>query len=317
MPGAAVIDPSSSTGGSTHGTSEGDAVVGPPGAGARSAAMEANTRALAAIDEHHWMYRNRRAMIDEALATLALDPASTPHVLDVGCGPGGTTKHLAQVGPVTAIDPSPAAASFVLERIPTARFLLGAIDDLDELLGDARFGLVACFGALNHLSVADPRSAVRSLADRVAPGGGLLLEEPADQRLHRHMDVVSDTVRRFDLEDLRAATTDAGLQLVQSRYVHAWAWPVAWALARRERHRPPAPDRPPAELAIDSFARTATLLDRAERRLARTRLRLPVGTGCWVVARRPAVEGPTRTRAPGAPRPGSSAPGSAPSESPR
>lgn len=249
--------------------------------------------ALGSIDTHHWLYRARNDRIDDAATLLGLDRPAARTVLDVGCGPGGTTMRLASIGQVTAIDPSAAAAPFLARRIPSARFLQGGIDDLDALLGEAEFDLVSCFGALNQRSVSDPDRAMASLARRVAPAGGLLIEEPADERLRRQMDAVSDSVVRFDLADLCDSVRSAGLDVVAARYLHGWAWPVARVLAWDDRRRPKPPDEHPTEMATDAFARTAYLLTRLERRVAR-HISPPIGTGCWVVARRPGPDGPGR-----------------------
>lgn len=254
------------------------------------AMRDESVEALASIDTHHWYFRARNDLISDAIDQLGMSVPRTRTVLDVGCGPGGTTMLLAAVGQVTAIDPSPAAAPFVARRIPSARFLLGGVDDLDALVGEEEFDLVCCFGALNQRSVSQPDRAVAALARRVAPGGGLMLAEPADERLRRQMDAESETAVRFDLRDLCNSVRSTQLEVVTARYVHGWAWPVARLLAWNDQRRPKSPQERPAEMSTEAFARTAYLLSRVERRLAH-RLEPPCGTGCWVVAQRPGAPG--------------------------
>lgn len=249
-----------------------------------------SVEALGSIDTHHWFFRARNDLIDDAVDLLGMNAPGTRSVLDVGCGPGGTTMRLASIGDVTAIDPSPAAAPFVTRRIPSARFLQGGIDDLDDLLGEEEFDLVSCFGVLNQRSVADPDRAMAALARRVAPGGGLLIGEPADERLRRQIDAESETAVRFDLKELCDSVQSAHLDLIAARYVHGWAWPVARVLAWNDRRRPKSPEELPTEMSTEALARTAYLLTRVERRVAR-HLTPPRGTGCWVVARRPGSPG--------------------------
>lgn len=255
--------------------------------GDEASLREESTVALASIDMSFWWYRARGDRIDEALDQLEMHRNGQRSVLDVGCGPGGSTLRLTSIGPVTAIDPSPAAARFLQERIPTARFILGGIADLDDLIADERFDLVSCFGALNQESVPDPAVALRGVADRVAPGGALLIDEPADARLRRQMDIEGRSARRFDLSYLVDEVQSAGFEIVTARYIHGWAWPVARVLAWRDRRRPLDPERPPSELTTDTLARTAYFLASVEAALARRGIAPRAGTGCWIVARRP------------------------------
>jgi SAM-dependent methyltransferase len=241
---------------------------------------------LASIDTWHWFFRARRLLIDEALLHLGVERDGRHTVLDVGCGPGGTTATFEAVGPITAIDPSPIAGRYLAERVPGATFHLGGLADLDDLLGDRTFDLVCCFGALNQASVPDPAAAIGRLATKVAPGGGLLIDEPADERLRRQMDLSGSSVRRFELGALTEAVRSTGLVVRDARYVHGWAWPVARLLAWQSRRRPKPADHPPTELANRSLDRTAYRLAQLECAAARRGVRPPRGTGCWVVAQR-------------------------------
>lgn len=241
--------------------------------------------ALARVDERHWYYLARRDLVRDAAAGAALPDAGGLRVLDVGCGAAGTTSFLAGWGDVTAVDRSPAAARWMARRVPGGRFVEGSVVDLDDLLDEARFDLVTCFGMLNHRSIASPDAAIGALGRRVSDGGILILEEPADPRLHRQVDVVGHTARRFELPTLVEAVQGAGLEVLDARYLHAWAWPVARAIALKQRRYPPAGNQLPSELERQGLNRVAYALTRAERRLGSVGLRAPFGTGCWVIAR--------------------------------
>ncbi|MBM3662405.1 MAG: class I SAM-dependent methyltransferase [Actinobacteria bacterium] len=249
---------------------------------------------LASIDTWHWFFRVRRLLIDDALVRLGIDRDGRHTVLDVGCGPGGTTATLASVGPVTAIDPSPIAGRYLMERMPEADFHLGGLDDLDHLLDERTFDLVCCFGALNQASVPNPAAAIGRLAARVAPGGGLLIDEPADDRLRRQMDRAGSSVRRFELGDLGEFARSSGLIVLDAHYVHGWAWPIARMLAWHSQLRPKPADHPPSELMNRSLDRTAYRIARLEHAAGRRGIRSPRGTGCWVVAQRPTGENEQR-----------------------
>lgn len=241
--------------------------------------------ALATVDQWHWLYRERA---DRIAATLGRwrPGAGALTMLDVGCGPGGTTTELSSYGHITAIDPSTASQRWVTQRLPDARFLLGGVDQLDDLLGDETFDVVSAFNSLYHRSITDPRHAVESLARQVANGGLLMLEEPADQRLFRQQDRVSHTGRRFDIIDLVEPCEAAGLRVVSRRFLHSWAWPAARMIAWRDQRRPPAGDAVASEMASPLLDAVAARLERMEGAAVRRGYSPGRGTGCWVVATR-------------------------------
>lgn len=246
--------------------------------------------ALAQVDTTHWYYRARFDAIHEVLATGVRRSDTERSILDVGCGPGGTTRELARFGRVTALDPSAAAQEWLARRVPAARFARGSIADLDVLLGPSEFDVVTCFGVLNHRSVTAPTEALDSLCRRVAAGGLLLLEEPADERLRRQMDTVGETSRRFELEDLSGSVAASGLRVIQARYINSWAWGLARTLALVEGLRPRPPDEMPREMTgggVDRLCYGLTVRER--RRVARGHAPRR-GTGVWIVAERPGRE---------------------------
>jgi 2-polyprenyl-6-hydroxyphenyl methylase/3-demethylubiquinone-9 3-methyltransferase len=110
------------------------------------------------------------------LDECALRPLEGKTALDVGCGAGLLAEPLARMGAaVTAVDAAP-------ELIAAAReHAAGAGLDIDyRAVGveaiDGRFDLLTAMEVVEH--VADPRAFVASLAERLAPGGLLILSTP-------------------------------------------------------------------------------------------------------------------------------------------
>lgn len=103
-------------------------------------------------------------------------PLEGKSALDVGCGAGLLAEPLARLGArVTAIDAAP-------ELVEAARLhAIGQGLDIDyraaavETL-DSRFDLVTAMEVIEH--VADPNAFLASLAERLAPGGLLILSTP-------------------------------------------------------------------------------------------------------------------------------------------
>ena len=119
-----------------------------------------------------------RDMVDQHfhLDECALRPLAGKSALDVGCGAGLLAEPLARLGAsVTAIDAAP-------ELIDAARAHAAGqglqIDyravGVEELEGE--YDLVTALEVIEH--VADPQGFVTSLAQRLAPGGLLILSTP-------------------------------------------------------------------------------------------------------------------------------------------
>lgn len=125
-----------------------------------------------AIDRH-WH-------VDEA----ALKPLAGRTALDAGCGAGLLCEPLARLGAlVTGVDAAPenvAAARLHAEGQGLAiDYRAGEL----AMLGDARFDLVTSLEVIEH--VTDPAAFVSGLADRLAPGGLMILSTPNRTTLSR------------------------------------------------------------------------------------------------------------------------------------
>jgi 2-polyprenyl-6-hydroxyphenyl methylase/3-demethylubiquinone-9 3-methyltransferase len=103
-------------------------------------------------------------------------PLTSKTALDVGCGAGLLAEPLARLGAkVTGIDAAP-------EVIAVAREHASAMGlEIDYRVGDVqalegRFDLITCMEVVEH--VAEPAAFVKALADRLAPGGLLVMSTP-------------------------------------------------------------------------------------------------------------------------------------------
>lgn len=132
--------------------------------------------------EGSWMERlgNLRNVVRQELIARQLHEhvSAGMRALDVGCGQGTQALRLAESGcRVTGVDPSPD----LLDRFRSSaeanslqvQLIVGAIDELDSVLGDRVYDIVCAHGLLMYLD--DHERAITALVERVAPGGKLSL----------------------------------------------------------------------------------------------------------------------------------------------
>ncbi|MEW2326197.1 class I SAM-dependent methyltransferase [Micromonospora chersina] len=179
--------------------------------------MEATEiRKLAALEDTHWWYRERRVLLGRALRRLAAGGTRPGRALDIGAAGGGNTRVLRAHGwrPL-ALEYSAEGAGVARER------------GLDVIRADARhlpvpsagLDLVVAFDILEHFD--EDHLAAAEIRRVLRPGGTALIAVPADMRLWSAHDVAVGHVRRYDRAGLRAVVAKAGLVLDE-----LWSWNV-------------------------------------------------------------------------------------------
>ncbi|MEV0725703.1 class I SAM-dependent methyltransferase [Micromonospora purpureochromogenes] len=179
--------------------------------------MEATEiRKLAALEDTHWWYRERRALLARSLRRLAAAGTRPGRALDVGAAGGGNTRVLRAHGwrPL-ALEYSADGA-----RVARERGLDVIRADARHLpLGSASLGLVVAFDILEHFD--EDHLAAAEIRRTLRPGGTALIAVPCDMALWSAHDVAVGHVRRYDRESLRAVVEKAGLVVDQ-----LWSWNV-------------------------------------------------------------------------------------------
>jgi SAM-dependent methyltransferase len=144
-------------------------------------------------------------------------PPPGADVLEVGCGQGGFAARLAQRYSYTGVEPDGVSAARAAERLAAAGGR-GTVHhgDLSVLDPADRFDLVCAFEVIEH--IADDGQALREWADRLRPGGWLLLSTPAYQHRFGPADEMVGHFRRYDppvMAQLLARTGLREVELVQ------------------------------------------------------------------------------------------------------
>lgn len=209
--------------------------------------------------------------------------------LDAGCGDGRLARRLLERAPdaeVVAIDVEPELVEANRRTGPAGiDWRLGGVGELD--LPREHFDLVVCVDVMEHIR--DDEAAMRWLADRLTPGGALVIHVPGAGQ--RHLRSVAAELEAeisagegphfregYGPAQLRALGERAGLQpleVASTFHVALVRWAVdveTWVYLRRARWLKAL--LLPLLLAVQAI----------ERRASPTRH----GNGCMMVASRPA-----------------------------
>ena len=155
---------------------------------------EQEIRKSAALEQRHWWYAERRALVKRLVG-----PLTPGRALDVGCGGGGNTGVLRDLGwQVTGLEYSPVAA-----RLARSRRLSVVRGDAQRLpFADASMDLVMSTDMWEHIE--DDAAVARETARVLKPGGRALVAVPAGMDLWSGHDVALGHVRRYDRASLTA-----------------------------------------------------------------------------------------------------------------
>ncbi|MGL4173627.1 MAG: class I SAM-dependent methyltransferase [Actinomycetota bacterium] len=185
--------------------------------------MEATeVRKLAAVEDRHWWYRERRRLLSREVRGLRPGIA-----LDVGAAGGGNTRVLRRLGwQSVALEYGADGAQVAQERgLATLRADATALPVADGVVD-----LVVAFDVLEHLE--DDLTAAREVFRVLRPGGHFLVAVPADPRLWSAHDEAVGHVRRYTRQTLTAVLSEAGFELGPLR---SWNVLLRPAVALRRR----------------------------------------------------------------------------------
>ena len=215
-------------------------------------------RRSAALEQRHWWYAGRRAVVRRALAGVGPGRA-----LDVGCGPGGNSAVLRDLGwQVAALDHSPDAAEMAHARgLPALR-----ADARQLPFRDAAFDLVLSTDAWEHIEEDD---LVAAEAHRVLrPGGHLFVMVPAGMDLWSGHDLALGHVRRYERDQLVGLVERAGFRVDAVTGWNVLLRPVARARRRQrtESSSEMEPVNPVVNLGLRAIVALEALLPVRHRR---------------------------------------------------
>lgn len=237
------------------------------------------------LEESHWWFRSRRALVSRILHRRVQAALSeNPRILDAGCGTGINLTRLGVLGRASGCDISAEALAFSRER--GLGFLVQAdVNRLPYL--DGTFDLVTFFDVLYHRDILDDTAVLREACRILRDGGFCLITDSALEKLRGPHDAAHHGARRYDKASLRAKLETAGFDIVHLTYFFMTTYP-ALALRRRfERRRaarrPETPSKSDLSLNPRWLDKAMSGLLKPEAGLA-ARRPLPVGSSIVALA---------------------------------
>jgi len=185
---------------------------------------------LARTEESYWWHRGRQRIVRRLLDRYVAPDA---RVLDIGCGPGGTTLAYASGRRVVATDASPESLKWASERGLT----VAAMDATRLAVAPATFDAVVALDILEH--VHDDAAVLHEAYRALRPGGVLVVTVPAYQFLWSNHDDAVGHLRRYTRGPLVRMVRTAGFQIAVGEYTMAAILPAAIVVRLAERLRPP------------------------------------------------------------------------------
>ncbi|MEV4352123.1 class I SAM-dependent methyltransferase [Actinoplanes sp. NPDC049596] len=168
---------------------------------------------LVALEDRHWWYRERRALLARNLRRL---PGVPGRALDIGAAGGGNTRVLQRHGwsPI-AVEYGHDGAQAAHDRaLPTVRG-----DGRHLPFASESVDLVVAFDVLEHID--DDERVVAEMRRVLRPGGSALITVPCDMKLWSAHDEAVGHLRRYTRGTLRTAVESGGLEIERM-----WSWNV-------------------------------------------------------------------------------------------
>lgn len=169
---------------------------------------------MADVENVHWWYRGLRDLISRVLQARGFTERSELRVLDAGCGTGENLRMLRdqfRIAYLGGFDPSALALDLARRKVPEAD--LYQSDLCQPELRAEEYDLVLNCDVLCITGLESARDGMRRIAQRIRPGGLLIVNLPAFQWLYSRHDQAVGTRRRFTATEIRSFLESLGLRV--------------------------------------------------------------------------------------------------------
>lgn len=168
--------------------------------------------------------RERRLLIDRCDAWLfdMIEPFIGRRVLEVGCGVGNLLAHLRNREFVLGIDTSASSVEHVKTQFQNCTNIQAITCDVTDSsfmeFKAHRFDTIISLNVFEHID--NDVLAIRQSREVLTQEGKFILIVPAHQWLYGPMDRSIGHYRRYSIQDLQSKMNQAGLQVIEQRYIN-------------------------------------------------------------------------------------------------
>ncbi len=169
------------------------------------------------VEDSHWWYVGRRAILESFLETIAADLQTTNNnlrILDVGCGTGGNLEMLANFGAAEGVDVSDDALEFCQSKGLTVH--KGLAEKLP--FADESFDVATALDVVEHLD--DDIAGLAEMFRILKKGGKTLIFVPAFMWLWGVQDDVSNHRIRYTKKQITERLQKAGFEIERATYAN-------------------------------------------------------------------------------------------------
>ena len=234
---------------------------------------------MSQLEEVHWWFVGRRAILDALIKRLALPNHAT--ILEAGCGTGGNLAMLNHYGKVSGIEYDTIARELSVRR-QIGTIVAGCLPNILPFR-EQQFDMVALFDVLEHLK--EDIASLKALRSRLKSNGWLILTVPANPWMWSDHDVVHHHKRRYTLRHLCRVVKTAGYQITYVSYFNFLLFPLIAAIRISQKWQGKQEERSDLTLPSKFLNSVLTLIFSSEKYAVANRVSIPFGVSLILIAR--------------------------------
>jgi SAM-dependent methyltransferase len=247
---------------------------------------------MAELEASHWWYAGVQDLFKRLLENPQFAPGKNPNILDAGCGSGA---HIQLLGGLLkpaylgGFDLSELAVEHAAKKSPEADIYQSDLCKPEVHISG--LDLILCCDVLYTTPLDEGIAGLKTVTDRLNPGGLLLLHLPAYNWLKSRHDLAVHTRQRFTKDSARRILTSLQLRVEFLSYRMCVLLPavVAWRLPTLFRRgatnsETASSDLRPVPAPLNRLLLTALQL---ENRILSRGIPLPWGSSIVAVGRKP------------------------------
>lgn len=166
---------------------------------------------LAQQEDKYWWNVLRKNLIKFTISKY-ISASKSLDILDLGCGPGGTTSILTEFGNVTGADTSQAALNNLTKLYPNIKTVQCNLDGTTLPFNASSFDLVTAFDVLEHIE--QDTNVLTEINRILKPNGYVLITVPAHPFLWSYRDVDLMHKRRYTKNELAQKVSNSGFEII-------------------------------------------------------------------------------------------------------